>query len=140
MFAPMQSIYQKGNYRNGEPKNVIIVLKQKALFAVQACKTPGFMQRRIGPSVQICGNSGFLSPRYRVCTNVIYILKGSYGNGEPKNVILVLVQKAHFPVRACKLPGFMQRRIGPSLQICGKSGHPFAEVPCLHQCNLYIKR
>ena len=56
---------------------------------------------------------GFLSPRYRVCTNPIYIWKGSYGNGEPKNAILVLVQKAHLLVRACKLPGFMQRRMGP---------------------------
>ena len=73
------------------------------------------------------------------CTNPIYIW-GSYGNGEPKNAILVLVQKAHLAVRASKLPGFMQRRMGPSVQICGKSGLPFAEVPCLHQSNLHMKR
>ena len=69
-----------------------------------------------------------------------YQKEAIYGNGEPKNVMLVLVQKAHFSVRACKVPGFMHRRIGPSVQICGNSGLPFAEVPCLHQCNLYIKR
>ena len=50
------------------------------------------------------------------------------------------MQKAHLAVRACKLSGFMQRRIGPSVQICGKSGLPFAEVPCLHQSNLHMKR
>ena len=37
-------------------------------------------------------------------------------------------------------PGFMQRRIGPSVQIFRKSGLPFAEVPCLHQSNLHMKR
>ena len=26
------------------------------------------------------------------------------------------------------------------MQICGNSGLPFAEVPCLNQCNLYMKR
>ena len=26
------------------------------------------------------------------------------------------------------------------MQICGKSGLPFAEVPCLHYSNLYMKR
>ena len=26
------------------------------------------------------------------------------------------------------------------MQICGKSGLPFAEVPCLHQSNLHMKR
>ena len=50
------------------------------------------------------------------------------------------MQKAHLAVRACKLSGFMQRRIGPSVQICGKAGLPFAEVPCLHQSNLHMKR
>ena len=152
---------------------------QKAHLAVRACKLPGFMQRRMGPSVQnrrgtvfapiqstyekeatgmenpkmqslfwcrkptsqyapanypvscsavldreckFAESRGFLSPRYRVCTNPIYIWKGSYGNGEPKNAILVLVQKAHLAVRASKLPGFMQRRMGPSVQIAESRG------------------
>ena len=64
----------------------------------------------------------FISPRYRVCTNPIYIWKGSYGNGEAINAILVLVQKAHLAVRASKLPGFMQRRMGPSVQIAESRG------------------
>ena len=90
--------------------------------------------------MQICGRSGIPFTEVPFCTNPIYIWKGSYGNGEPKNAIIVLVQKAHILVRASKLPGFMQRRMGPSVQICGKSGLPFAEVPCLHQSNLHMKR
>ena len=50
-------------------------------------------------------------PWYRVCTIATFISKGSYENGEPKKEILVSVQKAHFALRACKLPDFMQRHI-----------------------------
>ena len=32
---------------------------------------------------------GYLSTWYRVCTKAIFASKGSYGNAEPKNVILV---------------------------------------------------
>ena len=49
------------------------------------------------------------------------------------------MKRTHFAVRAFKLSGSMQRRIGPSVQICGKSGLPFAEVPCLHQSNLHME-
>ena len=34
----------------------------------------------------------------------------------------------------------MQHHIQPTVQIWGNSGLPFAMVPCLHQCNVYIKR
>ena len=50
------------------------------------------------------------------------------------------MQKAHFAVRACKRPVFIHRRIGLSVKICGNSGLPCTVVPCLHQCNLYMKR
>ena len=49
------------------------------------------------------------------------------------------VQKAHIAVQACKEPCFMQHCIGPTVQICGNSGLPIPMVPCLHQCNVYIK-
>ena len=59
----------------------------------------------------------------------------------PKNVFLFFyVQKAHFAVRTCKEPRFMQPRIGPTVQLCRNSGLPIAMVPCLHQSNVYIKR
>ena len=83
---------------------------------------------------------GFFFARYRVCSKAIIISNGSWENGEPKNVILVSVQQAHFPVRGCKLPGFMERRIGPNMEIWGNLGLPFTTVLCLHQGNNYIKR
>ena len=42
-------------------------------------------------------------PWYRVCTNAMFILKGSYGCGEPKNSIFQSMQKPHRPVRVNKL-------------------------------------
>ena len=70
----------------------------------------------------------------------MFVSKGSLGYAVPKNVILVSVQKAHFEVRTCKKPGFMQRRIVTTVQNCGNSGLPIAMVPGLHQCNVCIKR
>ena len=122
------------------PKNIIFVSVQKGHFALRTCKEPGSMQRRIMPSVQICGIRGYLSPWYRVCTNGMFRLKRSWGYAVPKNVILVSVQKAHFAVRTCKENCFMQRRIAPTVQICVNSGLAIAMVPCLHQFNVYIKR
>ena len=40
----------------------------------------------------------------------MFIWKGSYRYGEPKNVIGLSVQKTYWPLRACKIPGFMQCR------------------------------
>ena len=81
-----------------------------------------------------------LSPWYLVYTKAIFISKGSYGYGEPKNVICWLVQIPHRPVRARKIPMFRTLRIGPPIENGGNSGEPIAMVPCLHQGNVYIKR
>ena len=52
VFAPTQSIHEKeATGMDGEPKNVILVLVQKAHFGVLACKLAVFMHRRIVPSV-----------------------------------------------------------------------------------------
>ena len=61
-------------------------------------------------------------------------------NGELVNVILDSVQKAHFAVRVCKVPVFMQSRVGPMVQISKYSALLLTMVPGLHQCILYIKR
>ena len=50
------------------------------------------------------------------------------------------MQKAHFAIRACKQPGFIQRGIWPTVQIYRSSGLRFVMVPGLNQCNVYIKR
>ena len=39
-----------------------------------------------------------------------------------------------------KLSRLMKASIGPTTEICGNPGLPFTMVPCLHQCNVYIKR
>ena len=66
--------------------------------------------------------------------------KEATGMESPKNVILVSVQYAHLAVRTLKVAGFRHRGIGPTVRICENSGLPFALVPCLHQCNIYMKR
>ena len=78
-------------------------------------------------------------PWYRLSTKIIIISSRSYGNGEPRNVILIFVQIAHLALRTFKLPGLIQRGIGPPGGICGTSGLPFAMVPFFYQSNIYIK-
>ena len=68
------------------------------------------------------------------------ILKGSYGDGEFKNVLPQLVHKLYLPVWGRKLPRFMRSSIGPGMEICENSGLPISMVPCLHQKIAYIKR
>ena len=65
----------------------------------------------------------------------LYQKEATLMHAEPKNAIPALVQKVHFAVRACKVTVFMQRRIGPTVQMCGNSGLPLPMVPCLHQSN-----
>ena len=83
---------------------------------------------------------GYRSSCYHVYTKAVVISKGSYGEGEPKNINLGLVQEAYLPEGAIKLAGFMQRRIRPIIEICGNSGLYIVAVPFLHQSNSYIKR
>ena len=82
----------------------------------------------------------YLSRWYRICTKAMVMPKGSYGYGEPKNVIALLVQKTYRQLWACKVPGCMQRRIRPTMKIWGNSGLPISILPYLHQSNDYIKR
>ena len=70
----------------------------------------------------------------------MFISKGSYGCGEPKNVISKSVQKPYLRLRARKLPILKRSRVWPTLEICGSSVPPIPKVPCFHQINVYIKR
>ena len=81
-----------------------------------------------------------MSPCYRVSDKAVFISKGSYGYREPENVFHLSVQKPHLPVRACKLPQFMEGSIRLRMEICVNSGLPITMVPCLHQRNVHIKR
>ena len=79
-------------------------------------------------------------PWYRLCTNAKFILKGSYGCGEPKYAISYSVQKPNRPLWVNKLPRVLQRRIASAMKIFGILGLLFTMVPCWHQCKVYIKR
>ena len=53
----------------------------------------------------------YLSPWDRLYTKPISISKGSYGNVEPQNAILVSVQRRYLPLSGSKLSCFIYRRI-----------------------------
>ena len=128
----------KGSYGCGEPKNVIALSVQQTHWPLRTCKLHGFMHRRIYPTMEIWENLGYPSPWYRVCTKAMFVSKGSYGCGEPKNVIALSVQQTHWPLRTCKLHGFMHRRIYPTMEISKiratyRHGTVFAPRQCLYQ-------
>ena len=122
VFAPIQSTYEKEATGMENPKMQSLFLCRKPTSQYAPANYPVSCSALRDGQCIFAESRDFISPRYRVCTNPIYIWKGSYGNGEPKNAILVLVQKAHLAVRASKLPGFMQRRVGPSVQIAESRG------------------
>ena len=68
------------------------------------------------------------------------ISKGSYRNGELKNVLPLSVQIRYLPARGRKLPRVMGGSIGSIEEICDISGVPNPMVLRFHQCNGYIKR
>ena len=89
------------------------------------------------------GNNGNLrkfGAPYRVSTNTMFISKCSYKEGQPENIILMWVQRAHNPVRAVKVTAFWLHRIWVIVEIYVNSRHPIATIRCLHQSNVHTKR
>ena len=103
------------------PKNVNHALVQKEHLPARSSKLLRLVQRRVGQAVEICAHTELPDARYKACTNARYILKGSFEEGEPKNVNLALVEKAHLPLRACKLLRLLQRRKGQPVKIYAHS-------------------
>ena len=130
----------KGSYGCGEPKMQFPIQCKNRTDRYRPANYPVSFSTVLGQQWKFSEFRGYLSPWYHVCTNAMFILKPSYGCGEPKNSITQSVQKPHRQVPSCKLPRVMQRHIGPAIEIFGISGLPFSMVPCLHQCNVYIKR
>ena len=52
-------------------------------------------------------------------------------DGEPKNIILELVQIRYKSLREYKVPAFVYSRIGPTIEIIENFKHPIATVSCL---------
>ena len=113
---------------------------QKPHRPVRVIKLPVSCSAVLGQQWKFSGFRGYQLPWYRVCTNAIFILKGNYGCGEPKNVTSLSVHKLNRPVLSCKLPRVMQRHIRAAMDIFGMSGLPITMVSCLHQCNVYVER
>ena len=125
----MAILILKGCQRDGEPKNIILELVQKRYKLLRACKVPVFIcavQKRI---LKLSRLHGILSPRNHVFTKVILISQGSQRDGEPKNLILDLVEKRYKLLRACKVPAFIYRHMGPTTEIIEISGHPISSEP-----------
>ena len=87
-------------------------------------KLPGFTHRRIGLTMKFAETGGYLSTWYRACTKARFTSKGSYAYVEPINAMLVSVQKAYFPLPACKLPGFTHRGKRPTMKFAEIGGYP----------------
>ena len=113
---------------------------EKAHKPVRAVKVPGFMQRRIWAIMEIYVNSRLTIVTVPCLHQRNVHVKRSYGEGEPKNIIFAWVQKAHKPVRAWKVTGFMRRRIWETMEIYVNSGLPTTKAPCFHRSNVRIKR
>ena len=90
---------------------------------MRACKLLRPLQRRIVPKKEICANSELPVARNKGCTVARCIWKGSYGEGETKNVNLELAQKAHPPGWARKLLCLLQRRVVPSKEYSAYQHH-----------------
>ena len=94
----------------------------------------------LGQQMEIFGISGLpiaMVPCLHQCN--VYI-KRNLQVWRAQNAISYPVQKPHRLVPSCKLPRVMQCHIGPAIKIFGLLGLPIANVPCLHQRNVYIKR
>ena len=113
---------------------------QKAHFAIQACKQPGFMQRGIGLTDQIYGSLGVLFTMVPCLHQCNVYIKRKLRECRAQKCNSCFGAKSPLRSTDCKPPGFMQRRLGSTVQIYRSSGLIFAMVPFLHQCNIYIKR
>ena len=82
------------------PKKANPALVQKEHLPARSCKLLRLVKRRVGSAVEIYAHSELPVARKKGCTNTRYILKAIFEEGEPKNVNLALVEKAHLPVRA----------------------------------------
>ena len=108
VFPPKQCIHQKEARGIESPKNVFLSSVQNTNLPTRACKQPRLMYVSIkGWECKFEEIRVYLSPWHRVFTLAMFILKGSYGYGEPKNVFLSLVQKPHLSLRDSKLPRTM---------------------------------
>ena len=130
----------KGSYGCGEPKNAVSLSVQLPHRLVPSCKLPRVMQRHVGPVMEIFRIWGLPIAIIPCLHQSNVYIKRKLRVWRIQNLNFLLVQRPHRPVPCCKLPHVMQHHVGPAKEIFGISGLPIAMVPCLHQCNVYLKR
>ena len=139
-FAPKQWLYQKKATGMESLKIYCQSWWKYRSYHCVAAKYPvsyGVVQ---GPEWKYAKYRPYQSPWYGVHTKAMLISKGSYGNGESKNVLPKSVQTPYLPLRGSKVPHFMGGSIGRRMEICETSALPIPMVSRLHQSNGYIKR
>ena len=84
---------------------------------------------------------GQISPWYRVCTKALFISKGSYGYGELKHVIFLLVQLTHEAVTGLPTTRFHSAPYRADNGNIGKFGgrYPHGAVFALRECLCQIE-
>ena len=88
------NVYIRRKLRVWRVKNVLSYSVEKAYLPARACKLPRFMRFSM-MRTKFAEILLYISPWYHVCTNAIFISKGSYGYGEPKNLFPYSVQKSY---------------------------------------------
>ena len=139
-FAPKQWLYQKEATGMESPKMHRPSLCRYRTYHCVEAKYPVSWGAVQGTEWKYAKFRPYQSPWYRVCTKAMVISKGSYGNGEFKNVLPELVQISYLPLRGSKVPRFMGGSIGPRMEIRETSALPIYIILRLHQSNGYIKR
>ena len=139
-FAPKQWLYQKEATGMESPKMHRPSLCRYRTYHCVEAKYPVSWGAVYGTEWKYAKFRPYQSPWYRVCTKAMVISKGSYGNGEFKNVLPELVQISYLPLRGSKVPRFMGGSIGQRMEIRETSALPIYMILRLHQSNGYIKR
>ena len=101
------------SYGHEEFKNVNPFSVQMAHKALRAGQYFRSLQRSIVSTMEIRVHSPLILARYKVCTNVRYLLSRSYGHEEFKNVNPISVEKAHKALMAGQYFRSLQHRIVP---------------------------
>ena len=139
-FTPKQWLYQKEATGMESPKMHRPSLCRYRTYHCVEAKYPVSWGAVQGTEWKYAKLRPYQSPWYRVCTKAMVISKGSYGNGEFKNVLPELMQISYLPLRGSKVPRFMGGSIGPRMEIRETSALPIYMISRLHQSNGDIKR
>ena len=103
-------VISKGSYVYGEVKNVFPYSVQKQYLSVRGHKLPLFMGGSIRPRMEICETSSLpIGMVQRFHSRNLYIKRNLR---EPKNVLLLSVEKPHLPMPGLQTTPFHEWQYG----------------------------